>query len=144
MYFCFAKKGRILSKLFWFAMEGSHRMLKRMLRTSVGRSPLRGRLGVQLVVDNHTFDDSVVAHSSIARLEYDQEGTTRASAHQCTKVRGPSMRTDSHPHAAPFDLREAVPMLQEKDIKDASCKDQGCLYGMGCMMGRTGRKVRVF
>ena len=42
MYY-FAKKWRILSKFSCFAMEGSHRRLKRMLRNSGGLSLLRGR-----------------------------------------------------------------------------------------------------
>ena len=42
-------------------MEGSHRRLKRMLRNSGGLSLLHGRLGVQVVVDNHTIDDSLRA-----------------------------------------------------------------------------------
>ena len=46
----FAKKWRILSKFSCFAMEGSHRALKRMLRNSGGLSLLRGRLGVQVVI----------------------------------------------------------------------------------------------
>ena len=58
MYF-FAYKWRILSKFSCFAMEGSHRRLRRMLRDSEGLSSLRGRLGVQVVVDNHTIDDSL-------------------------------------------------------------------------------------
>ena len=33
-----------------------------MLRNSGGLSLLRGRLGVQVVVDNHTNDDSLLAH----------------------------------------------------------------------------------
>ena len=33
-----------------------------MLRNSGGLSLLRGRLGVQVVVDNHTIDDSLAAH----------------------------------------------------------------------------------
>ena len=33
-----------------------------MLRNSTGLSLLRGRLGVQLVVDNHTIDDILAAH----------------------------------------------------------------------------------
>ena len=58
MYF-FASKWRILSKFSCFAMEGSHRRLKRMLRNSGGLSLLRGRLGMHVVVDNHTIDDSL-------------------------------------------------------------------------------------
>ena len=61
MYY-FAKKWRMLSKFSCFAMEGSHRRLKRMLRNSGGLSLLRGRLGVQVVVDNHTIDDSLWLH----------------------------------------------------------------------------------
>ena len=61
MYF-FAKKWRTLSKFSCFALEGSHRRLKRMLRNSGGLSLLRGRLGVQVVVDNHTIDDSLWSH----------------------------------------------------------------------------------
>ena len=33
-----------------------------MLRITGGLSFLRGRLGVQVVVDNHTIDDSPAAH----------------------------------------------------------------------------------
>ena len=33
-----------------------------MLRNGGGLSFLRGRLGVHVVVDNHTIDDSLVAH----------------------------------------------------------------------------------
>ena len=58
----FAKKWRILSKFSCFAMEGSHQRLKRMLRNIGVLSLLRGRLGVQVVVDNHTIDDSLAAH----------------------------------------------------------------------------------
>ena len=61
MYF-FEKTWRILSTFSCFAMEGSHRKLKRMLRISGGLSLLRGRLRVQVVVDNHTVDDSLAAH----------------------------------------------------------------------------------
>ena len=61
MYF-FAKKWRILSKFSCFTMEGSQRRVKRMLRNSGGLSLLRGRLGVQVVVDNHTIDDSLWSH----------------------------------------------------------------------------------
>ena len=61
MYY-FAKKWRILSKFPCFTMEGSHRSLKRMLRNSGGLSLLRGRLGVQVVVDNGTIDDSLWSH----------------------------------------------------------------------------------
>ena len=44
----------------WKATVG-HRRLKRMLRLSGGLSLLGGRLGVQVVVDNHTIDDSLRA-----------------------------------------------------------------------------------
>ena len=70
----FAKKWRILSKFSCFAMEGSHRRLKRMLQSSRGLSLLRGRLGVQVVVDNHTIDDSLAAHGwdAIKRAQHRQ------------------------------------------------------------------------
>ena len=61
MYY-FAKRWRFLSKICYFAMEGSHRRLKRMLRKSGGLSLLLGRLGVQVVVDSHTIDDSLWSH----------------------------------------------------------------------------------
>ena len=61
MYYL-AKKWRILSKFSCFAVEGSHRRLERMLRNSGGLSLLRGRLGVQVAVDNHTIDDSLWSH----------------------------------------------------------------------------------
>ena len=57
--YLFARKWRILSKFSCFAMEGSHRRLKRMLCNSGGLSLLRGRLGVQVVVDNHSIDDNL-------------------------------------------------------------------------------------
>ena len=61
MYY-FAKKWRILSKFSCFAMEGSHRRVKRMSRNSEDLSLLRGGPRVQLVVDNHTIDDSLWSH----------------------------------------------------------------------------------
>ena len=57
--YLFARTWRILSKFSCFAMEGSHRRLKRMMRNSGGLTLLCGRLGVQVVVDNHTIDDSL-------------------------------------------------------------------------------------
>ena len=62
MYF-FARQWRTLSKFSCFAMEDSHRrhIDKRMLRNSGGLSLLRGRLGVQVAVDNHTINDSLRA-----------------------------------------------------------------------------------
>ena len=60
MYF-FASQWRNLSQFSCFTMEGSHRTLKRMLRNSGGLGLLRGRVGVQVVVDNHTMDDSLRA-----------------------------------------------------------------------------------
>ena len=50
---------QILSKFACFAMEGSHRRLKHMLRNSESLSLLRGRLGLQVVVDVHTIGDSL-------------------------------------------------------------------------------------
>ena len=52
--YCFARQWRTLSKFSCFAMEGSHRRLKSMLRKSGGPGLLPGRLGVQVVVDKHT------------------------------------------------------------------------------------------
>ena len=57
LYF-FARKWRVLSHVSCFAMEVSHPRLKCMLRNSGGLSLLRGCLGVQVVVDNHTIDGS--------------------------------------------------------------------------------------
>ena len=57
MYF-FARNWRIVSKSACFALEGSHFAPRSMLRNSVGPSLLRGRLGVQVVVDHHTIHDS--------------------------------------------------------------------------------------
>ena len=65
MYF-FAKKWRILSKVSRLVMEGSQWRLKRMLRNSGGLRLLRRRLGVQVVVDNHTIDDSLWSHGQCA------------------------------------------------------------------------------
>ena len=61
MYF-FAQKWKILSKFSCFALEGSHWRRKRILRNTGGLSLLQGRLGVQVVVDNHTIDDSLGVH----------------------------------------------------------------------------------
>ena len=61
MYY-FAKEWRIFSTSSCFAMEGSHRRLKRILRKSGGLSFLRGTIGVLVVVDNHTIDDSLWSH----------------------------------------------------------------------------------
>ena len=61
MYY-FSKKWRIFSKFSCFAMEASHRRLKRMLRNIGGLSLLQGRLGVQVVVDKRTMDDSLRSH----------------------------------------------------------------------------------
>ena len=72
MYY-FAKKWRILSKFSRLAMEGSHRRLKRMSRNSGGLSLLRGRLGVQVVVDNHTIDDSLCSHGRDAGLTQEEQ-----------------------------------------------------------------------
>ena len=58
MYF-FARKWRILSKFSCFAMEGRHRRVKRMLRNSGGLSLMCGRLGVRVVVNNHTTNYSL-------------------------------------------------------------------------------------
>ena len=54
--FFFARKWRILSRFSCFAMDGSHRRQNRFARNSGGLSLLRCRLGVQVVVDNHTID----------------------------------------------------------------------------------------
>ena len=61
MYY-FAKKWRILSNFFCFTMEGSHRRFKRMLRNNGALSLLCGVLRLQVVVDNHTIDDSLWSH----------------------------------------------------------------------------------
>ena len=70
----FAKKWRILSKFSCFALEGGHRRMKRILRNSGGLSLLRGRLGVQVVVDNHPLDDNLAAHGwdAAKRAQYGQ------------------------------------------------------------------------
>ena len=54
MYF-FARHWRNFSKFSCFAMKDDHCSLKRTLRNSGGLSLLRGRLRVQVVVDNHTI-----------------------------------------------------------------------------------------
>ena len=57
--YAYAKCWRILSKFACFVVEGSHRRFKRMLRNSGGVSVLKQRSGLQVVVDNHTIDDSL-------------------------------------------------------------------------------------
>ena len=49
MYF-FARKWRILSKLSCFAMEGSYRRLKRMLRNSGGHPTHQGLMSLSLPI----------------------------------------------------------------------------------------------
>ena len=61
--FFLGKKVENLVNFHCFTMEGSHRKLKRMLRNSGGLSLLRGRLGVQVVEDNHTIDYSLWSHA---------------------------------------------------------------------------------
>ena len=113
MYFFLQRSGESCQSSLALPWRGSHWRLKRMSRNSGGLSLLRGRLGVQVVVDKHTIDDSLAAHV----VGYHEEGTTWARAHQCTKVRGPYKTTASNRHAAPSDLREAVSTPQEKDMK---------------------------
>ena len=88
MYY-FAKKWRILSKFSCFAMEGSHRRLKRMLRNSGGLSLLRGRLGVQVVVDNHNIDDSLWWHGwdATKRAQHGQGPISVQTCARCTRRR---------------------------------------------------------
>ena len=45
----------MLSQFACFAMEGSHWQLKHMLLNSAGLSLLRSKLGLHVVVDNHTM-----------------------------------------------------------------------------------------
>ena len=58
--YVYAVRWRVLGRFACWAMEGSHRRLKRMLRNSGGVSVLRERLRLQNVVDNGTIDDSLL------------------------------------------------------------------------------------
>ena len=60
-FFC-AKHLIMWSKLSYFAVEGTHWKLKRMLCSRKGLSLVRERLLVQMVVGNHTMNASLVAH----------------------------------------------------------------------------------
>ena len=105
----FAKEWRILSKFSCLAMEGSHRRLKRLLCNSGGLSLLRGRLGVQVVVDNDIFHDSQAPHG--------WDATKRAQNGQGPiSVQRYASRTRGR-HATPEDPRVAVPVLQETDMR---------------------------
>ena len=64
---------------------GDSRRLRRMLCKSGGLSLLRGRLGVQVVVDNHIIDDSLAAHG--------WDATKRVQ--RCTRIREPYKKTAS-------------------------------------------------
>ena len=110
MYF-FAKKWRILSKLACFAMEGSYWRLKCMLRNNAGLSLRRGRLGVQVVVDNHTIDDSLAAHG--------WDATKRAQNGQrpISVQRYASRTKRRRRRAAPSALRAAVPMWKDTNVR---------------------------
>ena len=121
----FAKKWRILSKFSCFAIEGTHPRLKRMLRNTGGLSLLRGRLGLQVVADNHTIDDSLVAHGWDATKRA-QHGQGPISVQRCS---GPYKKTASNRHAAPSNPREAVVMPQEKDVRIEH--EQGPLLPVG-------------
>ena len=55
--FFLAYKWRMLSKFACFAMEGSDRRVKRIMRNNEGLSLLRGKLGPQVVMDKDTIDD---------------------------------------------------------------------------------------
>ena len=58
--YAFARKWRTVARFACFVVEGSHRRLKRMLRNSGGVGLLRGKSGLQVVIDNHTVDDSLL------------------------------------------------------------------------------------
>ena len=80
----FAYKWRIVSKSSRFAMEGSHLRLKRMLRNSEGSSLLPGRLGVQVVVDNHTIDDSLWSHGwEATKRAHNRQGPMSVQRYAC-------------------------------------------------------------
>ena len=81
-----------------------------MLRNSGGPTLLRGRLGVQVVVDNHTIADSLWMGCA-------QKGTKWARAHECTKVHKSYKKTASNRHAALSDPKAAVPLSQETDMR---------------------------
>ena len=51
--------GGTIAKCSFFALEGSHVRLKRLLRNSGWVSLLKDRPGLQFVVDNHTLDDNL-------------------------------------------------------------------------------------
>ena len=78
-----------------------------MLRNSAGLSLLRDRLGVQVVVGNHTIDDSLWSHG--------WDATKRA--HECTNVCKPYKKTASNRHAAPSGATAAVAVSQETDMR---------------------------
>ena len=86
--YCFANKWRILSKFSRFAMEGSHRRLKRMLRNSGGLSLLRGRLGVQVVADNDTIDNSIWSHAwDATKRAQNRQGPISVQRHASRTIR---------------------------------------------------------
>ena len=64
-----------------------------MLRNSGGLSVFRGRLGVQLVVDNHTFDDSLWSHGWDA-TESTQHGQGPVSVQRYASRTGRRLLTD--------------------------------------------------
>ena len=138
MYY-FAEKWRILSKFSCFAMEGSHQRLKCMLRNSGGLSLLRGRLGVQVVVNNHTIDDSLWLHGWDATHA---KGSTWARAHKCKSICKPHKKTASNRHAAPSNSIAAVPVSQETDMK-SPYKPRPLLPVTGVHAGGPTRGVRT-
>ena len=101
MYF-FSKKWRILSNFSCFAMDGSHRRLKRIFRNMRGLTFHRGRLGVQVVMGNHTIDDNLAAHGWDATKRA-QHGPGPVNVQRYVG------RTRRHLLTDPADPREAVP-----------------------------------
>ena len=69
-----------------------------------------GDIEVQVVVDNHTIDDSLW-------LGCDQKGSKWARAHECTKVHKPYKKTASNRHATPPDRRAAFLVAEETDMR---------------------------
>ena len=96
-----------------------------MLRNSGGPSLLRGRLGVQVVADDHTIDDSLAAHEWDA-TKREQHGQGPISVQRCVGHTRRRLGTDSR-HLQT--LEKPFQCRKEKVEKYIMDKGHSCLRG---------------
>ena len=111
-----------------------------MLRNSGGLSLLRGRLGVQVVVDNHTIDDSLAAHGWDATKRA-QNGQGPISVQRYASRTGRRLLTDiQHLQTLERRFRCRKNRIGEYNMTpDHCCMWPGCMQG--CIGGGGGLRV---